>query len=317
MRTLITGSLAFDSIMVFPDQFKNHILPEQTHILNVCFLVPQMRREFGGCAGNIAYGLKMLGGEPVIMATAGQDFENYSKRLESLGLNQQHIKIIDDAYTAQAYITTDLDDNQIIAFHPGAMNHAHENKINEADDISLGILSPDGRDGMIEHAKQFVEAGIPFIFDPGQGLPMFSGEELLTFVEQADYVIVNDYESKMMEDKTGQNFEQLAINTKAFIVTLGGKGSQIYTNGDCIEVPSAPIGETLDPTGCGDAYRSGLLFGLANNMNWEITGRIASLMGAIKIEQKGPQNYTFSVDEFKQRFESAFPDYHRELAMLF
>ena len=317
MRTLITGSLAFDSIMVFPDHFKNHILPDQTHILNVCFLVPEMRREFGGCAGNIAYGLKMLGGEPVIMATAGQDFENYSRRLESLGLSQQHIKIIDNAYTAQAYITTDLDDNQIIAFHPGAMNHAHENKISEAENISLGILGPDGREGMIEHAKQFVEAGIPFIFDPGQGLPMFNGEELLTFVEQADYVIVNDYESKLMEDKTRQSFEELAAKTKAFIVTLGSQGSQIYANNDCIEVPSAPIGEALDPTGCGDAYRSGLLYGLTNNLDWGVTGRIASLMGAIKIEQKGPQNYAFSLDEFKQRFESAFSGYHTDLSKLF
>ena len=313
MRTLVTGSLAFDSIMVFPDQFKNHILPEQTHILNVCFLVPEMRREFGGCAGNIAYGLKMLGGEPIIMATAGADFDHYSKRLQALDLSQQHIKIIDNTYTAQAYITTDLDDNQIIAFHPGAMNHSHENNISEAEDISLGILGPDGRDGMIQHAEQFVEAGVPFIFDPGQGLPMFNGEELLTFVDQADYVIVNDYESKMMEDKTGQNFEQLAAKTKAFIVTLGGKGSHIYTNGNCIEIPSATISQALDPTGCGDAYRSGLLFGLTNQLDWEVTGRIASLMGAIKIESKGPQNYSFSFSEFKQRYETSFSDSRLEI----
>jgi len=309
MRTLITGSLAFDSIMVFPDHFKNHILPEQTHILNVCFLVPEMRKEFGGCAGNIAYGLKMLGGEPVIMATAGADFDHYSKRLADLGISDEHIKIIDSSYTAQAYITTDLDDNQIIAFHPGAMNFSHENKINAAQDICLGILGPDGRDGMIEHAKQFVDAKIPFIFDPGQGLPMFNGEELLQFVEQADYVIVNDYESKMMEDKTGQTFQQLAQKTKAFIVTLGGKGSQIYTDGECIEVPAASIGEALDPTGCGDAYRSGLLYGLTNNLDWTITGRIASLMGAIKIESKGPQNYQFSDAQFKQRFENTFKNH--------
>ncbi len=309
MRTLITGSLAFDSIMVFPDHFKNHILPEQTHILNVCFLVPEMRKEFGGCAGNIAYGLKMLGGDPIIMATVGADFDNYSKRLDVLGINSDHVKIIKHSYTAQAYITTDLDDNQIIAFHPGAMNFSHENKISDAKDISLGILGPDGRDGMIEHGKQFAQAQIPFIFDPGQGLPMFDGEELLRFVEQADYVIVNDYESKMMEDKTGLNFEQLAEKTKAFIVTLGSKGSQIYTAGKCTEIPAATIGEALDPTGCGDAYRSGLLYGLTNELEWPITGRIASLMGAIKIESKGPQNYSFNEDEFKQRFRSTFPDY--------
>jgi len=313
MRTLITGSLAFDSIMVFPDQFKNHILPEQAHILNVCFLVPEMRREYGGCAGNIAYGLKLLGGEPVIMATAGADFADYSNRLADLNINAEHIKIIDDSYTAQAYITTDLDDNQIIAFHPGAMNFASHNKITDAKDIGLGILGPDGRDGMIEHAQQFVEAGIPFIFDPGQGLPMFNGEELIQFIEQADYVIVNDYESKMLEDKTGKSFEALAEKVKAFIVTLGGDGSHIYANDECIKVPAANINDALDPTGCGDAYRSGLLFGLANQMDWPTTGRIAALMGAIKIESKGPQNYSFVKAAFNERFTRTFNDFSAPL----
>lgn len=309
MRTLITGSLAFDSIMVFPDQFKNHILPEQTHILNVCFLVPEMRREYGGCAGNIAYGLKMLGGEPVIMATAGADFADYSNRLADLGINAEHVKIIDDSYTAQAYITTDLDDNQIIAFHPGAMNFANRNKISDAKEIGLGILGPDSRDGMIEHARQFVEAGIPFIFDPGQGLPMFNDEELIQFIDQADYLIVNDYESKMLEDKTGKSFETLAKKVKAFIVTLGADGSHIYANGEFIEVPAANINGALDPTGCGDAYRSGLLYGLSNQMDWPTTGRIAALMGAIKIESKGPQNYSFDKTDFNQRFSQTFRDF--------
>ena len=314
MRTLITGSLAFDSIMVFPDQFKNHILPEQTHILNVCFLVPEMRKEFGGCAGNIAYGLKQLGGEPVIMATAGADFSDYSARLAGLKINSDHIKIIDDSYTAQAYITTDLDDNQIIAFHPGAMNFSHHNKISDAENIELGILGPDGRDGMIEHAQQFVQSKIPFIFDPGQGLPMFNGEELMQFVEQADYVIVNDYESKMLEDKTGQSFEALAQRVKAFIVTLGGDGSQIYTDGECISVPAANIKAAHDPTGCGDAYRSGLLYGLSKQLDWPTTGRIAALMGAIKIESKGPQNYSFDIATFNQRFTQTFKDFPAPLA---
>ena len=314
MRTLITGSLAFDSIMVFPDQFKNHILPEQTHILNVCFLVPEMRREYGGCAGNIAYGLKLLGGDPVIMATAGADFSDYSKRLADLNINAEHVKIIDDSYTAQAYITTDLDDNQIIAFHPGAMNFSHQNKISDAGDINLGILGPDGRDGMIEHAQQFVDAKIPFIFDPGQGLPMFNGEELMQFVEQADYVIVNDYESKMLEDKTGQSFEALAEKVKAFIVTLGGDGSKIYTDNQCITVPAAHINAAHDPTGCGDAYRSGLLYGLSKQMDWPTSGRIAALMGAIKIESKGPQNYSFDNASFNQRFTQTFKDFPAPLA---
>lgn len=309
MRTLITGSLAFDSIMVFPDQFKNHILPEQTHILNVCFLVPEMRREYGGCAGNIAYGLKMLGGEPVIMATAGADFNDYAKRLAELNIDDKHIKIIQDSYTAQAYITTDLDDNQIIAFHPGAMNFAGRNKISDAKEISLGILGPDGRDGMIEHAQQFVEANIPFIFDPGQGLPMFKGEELMQFIKMADYVIVNDYESKMLESKTGKNFAALADAVKAFIVTLGAKGSQIFTEGECIDVPAANIETAVDPTGCGDAYRSGLLYGLSKQLDWHITGRIAALMGAIKIESQGPQNYSFDKPGFNKRFTRTFRDF--------
>jgi adenosine kinase len=306
MRSLICGSIAFDTIMVFHDHFKNHILPEQIHILNVAFLVPDMRREYGGCAGNIAYNLKLLGGEPVIMATVGDDVGPYRERLERLGLSTDHMRLVPDTYTAQAFITTDLADNQITAFHPGAMNHSHLNRIQDAADIGLGILSPDGRQGMLDHARQFHEAGVPFIFDPGQGLPMFNGEELLALLKLADYCTVNDYEARLLCERTGQSLDQLAGEVKALIVTLGGSGSHIYTAGRRLEIPTVKAAEELDPTGCGDAYRSGLLYGIAGGMDWEQTGRLASLMGSIKIASRGGQNHTPSRDEIGARYREAF-----------
>ncbi len=306
MSALICGSYAFDNIMVFKDRFKNHILPDQVHILNVCFLVPDMRREFGGCAGNIAYNLKLLGGDPVPMATVGSDFAPYAGWLKECGINDRHVKVVDDSYTAQAFITTDMDDNQITAFHPGAMDFAHTNKVSDAEGISLGLLSPDGRQAMLDHADQFQEAGIPFIFDPGQGLPMFDGNELKAFIQKADWACMNDYESQLTQERTGMSIEELAKQVKAFIVTRGGEGSWIYTNGKRIEIPSAKTRELKDPTGCGDAYRGGLLYGMMNDMDWETTGRIAALMGAIKIEQHGTQNHRFTMDEFRDRYGESF-----------
>ena len=306
MRTLICGSLAFDTIMVFHDRFKQHILPEQLHILNVAFLVPDLRREYGGCAGNIAYNLKLLGGEPVIMATVGLDFAPYQQRLLAQGQPAEHIRLVSESYTAQAYITTDLDDNQITAFHPGAMTHSHLNEVGDADDIRLGIVSPDGRQGMLEHARQFAEAGIPFVFDPGQGLPMFNGEELNAFVQLADYCSVNDYEAKLLTERTGRSLEDLAKDVKALIVTLGGEGSHIYTGGQRLHIPCVPAAEELDPTGCGDAYRAGLLYGIAKGMDWEQTGRLASLMGSIKIASRGGQNHAPSRNEIGERYRAAF-----------
>ena len=306
MKTLICGSIAYDTIMVFPDQFKNHILPEQIHILNVAFLVPEMRREFGGCAGNIAYNLKLLGGEPLIMATVGDDSGPYMYRLKQLGLDATHVRQVEGSFTAQAFITTDLDDNQIIAFHPGAMSFSQQNRIADAKDAQLGIVSPDGRDGMLEHAAQFKAAGVPFIFDPGQGLPMFNGEELLHFLDLADYCTVNDYEAKLICDRTGKTLEELAVLVKALIVTLGGNGSQIYTRGQRIDIPSAKPDALLDPTGCGDAYRAGLLYGIAHEWDWEKTGRLASLMGSIKIAHRGGQNHKPTRDELAQRYVAAF-----------
>ncbi|MFN2348218.1 MAG: carbohydrate kinase family protein [Thioalkalivibrio sp.] len=306
MSALICGSIAYDTIMVFPDRFKNHILPDKVHMLNVSFLVPQMRREYGGCAGNIAYNLNLLGDAPVLMATVGGDFAPYSNWLDENGISRKHVKVLNDHYTGQAFITTDQDDNQITAFHPGAMGESHQNKVSEADGVSLGIVSPDGRDGMIQHAAQFAEAGIPFIFDPGQGMPMFDGDDLKRFVEQATWVTLNDYEAQLMCDRTGMTVEQLAEQVKALIVTRGGEGSLVYTDGKCIEIPSTKPAQICDPTGCGDAYRAGLLHGLLHDMDWETTGRIASLMGCIKIEHYGTQNHRFDKDGFAVRFQKEF-----------
>ena len=306
MRTLICGSIAYDNIMVFPDHFKNHILPEKIHVLNVAFLVPDMRREFGGCASNIAYNLKMLGGDPIMMATIGDDHAPYSYRFDKLGLPQTHVRHVKDTFSAQAFITTDLDDNQITAFHPGAMNFSHQNSVKDATDIGLGIIAPDGRDGMIMHAREFHEMGIPFIFDPGQGLPMYNGEELLDFVNKADYIAVNDYEGQLLQERTGCTLEDLANKVKALIITLGAQGSIIYTNGQQIEIPCVASKEIIDPTGCGDAYRAGLLYGIANNMDWQTTGRLGSLIGAIKIAHRGGQNHEFSRDQIDQLYFENF-----------
>ncbi|SIQ69520.1 adenosine kinase [Aromatoleum tolulyticum] len=306
MSILVCGSMAYDTIMVFHDRFKRHILPEQIHILNVSFLVPDMRREFGGCAGNIAYNLKLLGADPLIMATVGDDAEPYRQRLQRLGLRQDHVKQVPDSFTAQAFITTDLDDNQITAFHPGAMNHSHLNRVQDATGVKLGIVSPDGRDGMLNHVAQFADAGVPFVFDPGQGMPLFSGEELLQCLNQATYCTVNDYEARLLCERTGRSLEQLAESVEALVVTLGPEGSRIYADGRCIEIPCVATDEVVDPTGCGDAYRAGLLYGIAEAYDWTRTGRLASLMGSIKIASRGGQNHAPDRAEIGARYAKVF-----------
>ena len=304
---LICGSVAYDTILVFPDQFKTHILPDKIHILNVAFLVPEMRREYGGCAANIAYGVTLLGDTALPMATAGHDFGPYRERMVSKGINVEHIKVIDEAFTAQAFITTDLDDNQITAFHPGAMQYAHLNKVADVRaKVGLGIVAPDGRQAMIEHAAQFESAGIPFIFDPGQGLPMFSGEELVQFLERATWMAVNDYEWGLVQQKTGLTQAQVTDKVQALVVTRGAEGSVIYTKDRTWTIPCAKPKAVVDPTGCGDAYRAGLIHGLLHGLNWETTGRLASLMGAIKIESRGPQNHEFSRPQLLRRYADSF-----------
>jgi len=306
MNALISGSLAFDTIMVFPERFRDHILPEKVHMLNVSFLVPELRREFGGCAGNIAYNLHLLGGQGRPLGTVGEDFEPYRRWLDQCGIDQQDLLTVPGTYTAQAYITTDLDDNQITAFHPGAMNHAHDNPVRPAADIGLGVVAPNGRQGMLDHARQFAEAGIPFLFDPGQGLPMFNGGDLMAFIDQATWVAVNEYEAALLEERTGHSLERLAGRVAALIVTRGAQGSLIYTKGAVLEIPAARPDAVRDPTGCGDAYRAGLIFGLQRGLDWALTGRIASLMGAIKVAHPGTQNHRFERAEFETRFCDAF-----------
>ncbi len=306
MSALICGSMAYDTIMVFHDSFKNHILPEQVHILNVSFLVPEMRREYGGCAGNIAYNLKLLGGNPLPMATVGEDFAPYKQWLERVAIDQRHLTVVPGSYTAQAFITTDKDDNQITAFHPGAMSFSHRNKVSQAQGVTLGIVSPDGREGMVEHARQFVETNIPFIFDPGQGMPMFNGTDLLAFLDQATWATFNDYEAELLQERTQLSLEVLAQRVKALIVTRGAQGASVYTEGRRLDFPVAPTRAVVDPTGCGDAFRGGLLYGLTQSMDWETTIRIASLMGAIKIEHHGTQNHRLTSEEIQLRFAESF-----------
>jgi adenosine kinase len=304
---LICGSVAYDTILLFPERFKQHILPDKLHILNVSFLVPEMRREFGGCAANIAYNLNMLGDRALPMAAAGHDFGPYKERLSGLGISVEYIKTIDDAFTAQAFITTDMDDNQITAFHPGAMQYAHLNRVQDASGpIALGIVAPDGRQAMIEHAAQFAAAKIPFIFDPGQGLPMFSGAELIKFIEQAAWVAVNDYEWGMLEQKTGLTAADIAAKVRALIVTKGSEGSVIHAEGRTWDIPCAKPKAVVDPTGCGDAYRAGLIHGLLHDLDWQTSGRLASLLGAIKIESRGPQNHVFTRAELLRRYSDSF-----------
>jgi len=304
---LICGSVAYDTILQFPDRFKSHILPDKIHILNVSFLVPDMRREYGGCAANIAYSLKLLGDVGLAMATAGHDFAPYRERMQAQGIPVEHIKVVEDSFTAQAFITTDLDDNQITAFHPGAMQHAHLNRVSDAGPaVVLGIVAPDGRQAMIEHAAQFAAAKIPFIFDPGQGMPMFGAEDLKTFIAQARWVAVNDYEWGLLQQKTGYTVSDVTAQVEALVVTRGAEGSVIYAEGGTLTVPCAKPRAIVDPTGCGDAYRAGLIHGLLRGLDWETTGRVASLMGAIKIESRGPQNHRFTRAEFEQRYRDNF-----------
>ena len=305
-KALICGSIAWDTIMVFKDRFSHHILPDKIHRLNVSFLVPELRREFGGCAGNIAYNLELLGDSGYPMATVGRDFAPYREWMARNGIPTDYIKVFESEHTAQAFITTDLDDNQITAFHPGAMQQSHVNKVTDAQGVAIGIVAPDGRDGMIQHAEQFAAAGIPFIFDPGQGLPMFGGDDLKHFIEEATWVTVNDYEWELVQQKTGWGVKDLVQRVKALVVTRGAQGSVIHTPaGDC-EIACAKPKAVVDPTGCGDAYRAGLIHGLLHGLDWRATGQIASLMGAIKIESLGTQNHRFTPAEFQARLRQSF-----------
>ena len=292
MSALICGSLAYDTVMVFEGRFRDHILADRIHMLNVSFLVPSMRRNFGGCAGNIAYNLKLLGGEGLIMATAGHDFAPYEAWLTERGIALDHVRTLPEEFTAQAFITTDLDDNQITAFHPGAMNHAHLNQVGAASGVKLGVISPDGRQGMLEHARQFAAAGIPYLFDPGQGLPMFDGAELRRFVEQASWVAVNDYEAEMLAERTGMTLDAMSrSHLRGIVVTLGADGCELWQKGERLRVPGVTAASVLDPTGCGDAFRAALLYGLERGWSLERCAGLGNRLGALKIASRGGQNH--------------------------
>ena len=306
MRTLVCGSLAYDTIMVFPDHFSRHILPDQAQVLSVSFTVGEMRREWGGCAGNIAYNLKQIGGEPVVMATIGDDGGDYRERMEAFGIGLDGLRHVPGSYTAQAFIINDLADNQITAFHPGAMTFSHQNRVGDVAGIGLGIVAPDGKDGMWAHVEEFAAAGIPFVFDPGQGMPLFSGPELMTMIDRADYVAVNDYEGRLLAERTGIPLAGIAERVRALIVTLGGDGSVIHADGATFAIPAARPSAVLDPTGCGDAYRAGLLYGIAHDWDWERTGGLASVLGAIKIASRGGQNHVVSREAAGALYRATF-----------
>jgi adenosine kinase len=306
MSALICGSLAYDTIMVFPDQFKEHILPDKVHILNVAFLVPEMRREFGGVAGNISYNLRLLGNDPYPMATVGDDFGPYQTHLDKLGISTRYVRHVEGEFTPQAFITTDIDDNQITAFHPGAMQHSHLNRVTDAEGIRIGIVAPDGKTAMIQHSRDFAEAGIPHIFDPGQGMTLFNGAELKQFIREAKYIVVNDYEYQLLKERTGLDGGEISRQVEALIVTRGAEGSVLRTRDDMHTIGSVDPDDVQDPTGCGDAFRAGLIHGLLNDFDLVTCCRIGSVMGAIKVARQGPQNHNPSPDEIGQRFFDSF-----------
>ena len=306
MSALICGSLAYDTIMVFPDQFKEHILPDKVHILNVAFLVPQMRREFGGVAGNISYNLRLLGDDPFPMATVGDDFGPYRERLERLGISTRYVRHVEGEFTPQAFITTDIDDNQITAFHPGAMQHSYLNRVTETTGMKIGIVAPDGKQAMLQHSRDFVATGIPHIFDPGQGITLFNGEELRQFIREARYIVVNDYEFQLLKERTGLDGAAIAAQVEALIVTRGAKGSLLRTGDEVREISPVKPEDVQDPTGCGDAFRAGLIHGLLNDLDLVTCCRIGSVMGALKIARQGPQNHEPTLDDIEQQFFDSF-----------
>ena len=306
MTALICGSIAYDTVMVFEGEFKDHILADRIHMLNVAFLVPALRRNFGGCAGNIAYNLKLLGGDGKVMATVGHDFGPSRAWMQNNGLPAEFVSELADEYTAQAYITTDAANNQITAFHPGAMNRAHLNEVPRSAGITLGIVAPESHRGMLEHAAQFAKAEIPFVFDPGQAMTILGGDDLRTLIGQSRWVAVNDYEASLLVERTGWAVADIADRVEALIVTRGGEGSHLHTGGRVIEIPPVKPERIADPTGCGDAYRGGLLYGLQRGLDWAVTGRIASLMGSLKIAHHGTQNHRFGREEFARLYQQAF-----------
>lgn len=306
MSALICGSLAYDTIMVFPERFRDHIIPEKMHILNVSFLVPQMRREFGGVAGNIAYNLKLLGGDPYPMGAVGDDFGPYQRHLDTMGISTKYVRHLTGEYTPQAFITTDYEDNQITAFHPGAMAYSHLNRVEDTEGMKIGIIAPDGKEAMMQHSRDFPKRGIPHIFDPGQAMTQFNGDELRELVANANWIVTNDYEFQLLQERTGMSANELSGEVWALVVTRGNEGSVVYEDSEIHEIDPAGAKQIVDPTGCGDAYRGGMLHGILNDMDLVTACRIGSVMGAIKVEHQGPQNHRPTMEEIRDRFERAY-----------
>jgi len=301
MSVVVCGSLAYDNLMEFDGKFGDYILPDQIHILSVAFNVPRLRKEFGGCAGNIAYNLKLLGIEPIITATVGQDFDSYGSWLEKNDISKDAIQIIDNMYTAQCFITTDSNNNQLTSFHPGAMDEGHKNPISLTDNIEMAIIAPDGKQSTIEHAEQLHEQSIPIMYDPGQGLPMFNKDEIEKIIGLSDWIILNEYEANLISEITGKPLKDIVKNLKAAVVTKGNKGSEIFVGDERIIIEPIKATKDLDPTGCGDAYRAGLIYGICHQMSWQQSGKIGSMMGSIKVASNGTQNHTFKVKEILEK----------------
>ena len=301
MSVVVCGSLAYDNLMEFDGKFGDYILPDQIHILSVAFNVPRLRKEFGGCAGNIAYNLKLLGIEPIITATVGQDFDSYGSWLEKNDISKDAIQIIDNMYTAQCFITTDSNNNQLTSFHPGAMDEGHKNPISLTDNIEMAIIAPDGKQSTIEHAEQLHEQSIPIMYDPGQGLPMFNKDEIEKIIGLSDWIILNEYEANLISEITGKPLKDIVKNLKAAVVTKGNKGSEIFVGDERIIIEPIKAIKDLDPTGCGDAYRAGLIYGICHQMSWQQSGKIGSMMGSIKVASNGTQNHTFNVREILEK----------------
>ena len=297
MSCLICGSLAYDTISDYPGRFADHILPDRIHRINVAFDIPTLRREFGGCAGNIAYTLRMLGGEPVVLAALGRDGGDYEARLDALGISRAHLRVSRELHTAQAHIMTDRDNNQITGFHPGAMLEAHLRPVPALPGLKLGIVAPDSRQAMLDHAAQMAAAELPFIFDPGQALPLFDADDLRVLVAQASWAVLNDYEAAMLLQRIGGDAEALAAQLRGLVVTRGAEGCEVYTQGRMTRVPALPAATVVDPTGCGDAFRGALLWAL--EQGWELVDacRLGNVLGACKIASAGPQNHVIDLAE--------------------
>ncbi|TIC86188.1 carbohydrate kinase family protein [Crenobacter intestini] len=308
MAILVCGAIAYDTLFSFEDRFDSQILPDQLHKISTTFLAPTMRREFGGPAGNIAYSLAMLGEKPILMGAVGEDFAPYRQHLKHFGVDDRFVKVIPGQYTPQCFGIADRDGNQLMAFHPGAMNYGDSNHIADVPDaVDVAILSPGGRAAFLQHSRELHAAGIPFVFDPGQELPLLSADEIREIVEMASYLAINDYESELIRERAGLTLDMLRAQVKALIVTRGSKGAEIYADDSVHLIPRVQMdAPPIDPMGCGDAFRAGLLYGIRHGLDWRVTGRLANVIGAIKVTSNGPQNHFFDWGRLSELYLASY-----------